>query len=230
METITPKPTKDGSLTFFNHKFQESYHAHSGAAKEAIGKHVEPAELEKRSQKQNTIHILDFCFGLGYNSAAAIDAFLKIKSDKPLTLKITGIENDKEILELMAPIKTPFESDSILKNIIKSALANEKFSMEKNNKKIISNIIIANAEDTIKNLENESFDIIFFDPFSPKKCPNLWTQEIFTDCYRIMKHNGILTTYSCAKDIRNNMKEAGFKTEDGPFIDIYHPGTLGIKS
>ena len=229
METIIPKQTKDGSWTFFNNKFQESYHAHSGAAKEAFGKHVEPAELERRFQKQDTIHILDFCFGLGYNTAAAIDVFLNIGSNKHLTLNIIGIENDPEILKLMATTKTPFQSDSILKNIIKNALANEKFSMEIKNKKIIANIIIDQAESTIKKLESNSFDIIFFDPFSPKKCPELWTQEIFSGCYRIMKINGILTTYSCAKEIRNNMQNSGFNIEDGPFIDIYHPGTLGIK-
>ena len=48
--------TRDQSITFFNEKYQESYHSTSvGAIEEAEKKYVEPANLKEDAT------ILDFC-------------------------------------------------------------------------------------------------------------------------------------------------------------------------
>ena len=67
--------TKDSSITFYNEEYGETYHSVTGAVEEAYKKFAEPA-LEAVKGK-NDIKILDVCFGLGYNSAAAIDEILK---------------------------------------------------------------------------------------------------------------------------------------------------------
>ena len=65
--------TKDNSFTFFNEEFQEHYHSISGALEEANKKFIEPLELK------DGMTILDICFGLGYNTLAAIEKYKNLK-------------------------------------------------------------------------------------------------------------------------------------------------------
>lgn len=207
-----PRPiqTRDNSITFFNEKYQESYHSTTiGAIEEAEKKYVEPANL-----KENSV-ILDFCFGLGYNSLAALMKLPRVK--------IIAIENDKEILKQIQTIEVP-EKYKEKYEIIKQVAKEKEFD----NGKIKIKLILGDAEKEIEKL-NQQFDAVFFDPFSPKKCPELWTEQIFKNIFKLMKPNAILTTYSCAKEIRNNMKAAGFTIKDSAPIGRKAPGTVGIK-
>lgn len=77
---------------------------------------------------------------------------------------------------------------------------------------------------------HENADVVFFDPFSPKKVPHMWTAEFLKDVYDKMNKNAVLTTYSCARVVRDNMKSAGFKVTDGPIIGRRSPSTIAIKT
>ena len=68
--------TNDGSVTFRSDKFDETYHSKSGAVEESFKKFAEPSKVGELA-KSGKIVILDICFGLGYNSAAAIDAIFR---------------------------------------------------------------------------------------------------------------------------------------------------------
>jgi tRNA U34 5-methylaminomethyl-2-thiouridine-forming methyltransferase MnmC len=70
---------------------------------------------------------------------------------------------------------------------------------------------------------------VFFDAFSPNKVPEMWTKEFFSDIYDKMKKNGKLSTYSCAKFVRDNLKQAGFIVKNGPVIGRRSPSTIAIK-
>jgi len=198
--------TRDGSFTFLNEEYGETYHCSTvGALEESRIKYVEPANIKKGD------NILDFCFGLGYNSIAA----LKICKD----ITITAIELDQKILDEIPTNIVPKEY--ITENEIISKALQQK------NDKI--NIIIGDGAKEIKKLPSDSFNAVFFDPFSPGKHKELWSLEIFKECYRIMKTEGRLTTYSCAKWMRNNLKEAGFKVNDGPIFGRKSASTIGVK-
>ena len=71
--TIHPVITDDGSITFWNDHVKEHYHTRTGARLEAEEKYVQPAHLHKQLQHK-PLHLLDICFGLGYNSYAALNA------------------------------------------------------------------------------------------------------------------------------------------------------------
>ena len=73
------------------------------------------------------------------------------------------------------------------------------------------------------------FDIVFLDPFSPRKNPELWSEEFFKEIYSRMKKGAKLATYSCARKIRENLKTAGFKVIDGPNVGRRGPSTNAIK-
>lgn len=206
--------TKDGSMTFFNEQFQEHYHSITGAIEEAREKYAVPAIAflkEKFNKKEiEKINILDFCFGLGYNSIVFVDELRKKNIN--CSVKIIGIDNDIEIIT---------EGRKILTKLIDERIyADEKVELK---------VEIGDASEVIKEIESK-FDICFFDPFSPKKCPQLWTEEVFNDIFKLMKKSGILLTYSCARQVRDNMKKAGFSVKDGPSVGRRGPSTLAIKN
>ncbi len=250
--------TADGSLTFYNEEFKEHYHGPWGAREEAFIKYVDPCKVEER----DSVVILDVCFGLGYNSAAAIE-----RKKPGAHMLIVGLENDKAILEKIKEMEYPFSCKELIVEAI------EKGSATKDGVTLI--MIVGDAREIIKQVgsrqtavrrtsdvvrmtnasQNASeqsehyklqthnytllnsvtchplpfFDVVLFDPFSPRKCPQLWTAEFFKDVFAVMSKGGILTTYSCARHIRDNMKAVGLSVEDGPVFGRRGPGTIARK-
>ncbi len=58
--------TGDNSTTFRNKEYDECYHTKSGAIEEAFEKYAKLCKLK------DGMKVLDVCFGIGYNSLAAI--------------------------------------------------------------------------------------------------------------------------------------------------------------
>ncbi len=215
--------TLDGSVTFHNEQFDESYHSRTGAKEQAVKKYAEPchvAELAKRGY----IKILDICFGLGYNTAAAIDVALATNPD--CKIDIVGLEIDKEILQTILELSNSFQCFDMIKEAVKFNLREHK-TYEHNNIKI--KIKLGDAIETIKQLQGD-FDAVFLDPFSPKKCPSLWTKEFFENIYKVMAPNAILATYSCARVVRDNLRAVGFEVKDGPSVGRRGPSTNAEKA
>ena len=213
---IEEKETRDGSLTFYNSEFDETYHSMSGALQEAEMKHLGPA---KKFFFDGCV-VLDFCFGLGYNSIVA----LTYAKENNLNISVIALENDEEIMDkisiLELPEKYSWAKKFILKGLVKKSYSEDGYSFQ---------LLLGDAAKTISAVKKESVSVCFFDPFSPKKCPHLWDEEVFGDVYTAMIKNSILTTYSCARRTRENMVRSNFKVSDGPTVGRTSPGTIGIK-
>ena len=200
--------TSDNSISFRNAEYDECYHSKSGAIEEAFEKYAKPCKVK------DGMKILDVCFGIGYNTLAAIHT---------ANVEIVGLENDKKILEKIQEVKVPEELKESY-NKIKIAAKKLEYSDDKTKIKII----VGDARETIKNL-NQKFDAVFLDPFSPKKCPELWTAEFFSEIAKKMEKGAVLATYSCARSVRENLKTSGFDVTDGPVIGRRSPSTLAYK-
>lgn len=201
--------TADGSITFYSEKYKECFHSKSGALEESFEKFAKPCNLKPGAK------ILDICFGLGYNSLAAIHLVKNIT--------ILALEKDKEVLKTIQGLDLPHSLKKDFE-IIKQAAKNLSYKDKNTELKII----LGNAVNTIKNL-NERFDAVFHDPFSPPKNQELWTFEFFKNVKKLMKKNAILATYSCARLTRENLTKAGFLVKDGPIIGRKSPSTLAIN-
>ncbi|MGM5483522.1 MAG: tRNA (5-methylaminomethyl-2-thiouridine)(34)-methyltransferase MnmD [Nanobdellota archaeon] len=213
---ITKKvKTKDGSYTFYNEKADEHYHTLTGAFEEAEKKHLEPS----KPYINNGSTIIDFCFGLGYNSFAA----LKYAHKKGYFIKIIALENDNEIIQKINDIDLGTYSQYWNKAEIK-----DNHKIQTPGGEII--FLIGDAKEKINEVENfRKADVVFFDPFSLRKTPEMWSEKVFKDVYRICSDNSIMTTYSCSRKVRKNMEIAGFKVEDGPVVGRKAPGTVAFK-
>jgi len=185
--------TKDGSYTAFNQKYQEHYHALSGAIKEAKEKFYLPAGIK------NGMKILDLGFGLGYNTAVTIH--------NHQDLRITALENDTSILKAISSLPKPKEYEKefqLLKKLVK------KKTLTDSAKNIIE-LIRGNAIDLIYTLPTSYYDRIYFAPFSQINQPEIWCVSVFSELCRILHKKGKMISYPCGKRIKKNLEQVGFK-------------------
>jgi tRNA U34 5-methylaminomethyl-2-thiouridine-forming methyltransferase MnmC len=217
---ILPIITDDGSPSFRNIFYDEPYHSKSGGVEEAFKKYALPLKIW---EKENPI-IFDVCFGIGYNAAAAIDLFLERGQGE---LTIYCFENDIEILKKCLDINPDFKNYGLIQAMIKGFIEkNEEVYSEKNVKLIIKH---GDARLMMETVE-QSADFVFFDPFSPKKHPEMWTSEFFKIVYEKMNPKSILSTYSYARIVRDNLKAAGFTVSAGPTVGRRSPSTIATKN
>ncbi len=211
--TYEKQITEDGSITFWNEKFQQSYHSKHGAYREALEKHVEACRISELAKVCNELNILDICFGLGYNSFVAIAEALKV--NPALKINIVALENDPEIIQKISEI----EYSSDVKFIVESFISGSG----------PIKILIGDARDTLKSLQNDFFDAIFFDPFSPKVCPELWTAEFIAETVSKARAGAYISTYSCARIVKENFKNAACEILEGPKCGRRDGGVLARK-
>ncbi|HLC81608.1 MAG TPA: MnmC family methyltransferase [Candidatus Nanoarchaeia archaeon] len=211
--------TADNTESFLNQEINETYHSQTGAMEEALRKYAEPCQI-KELAKTGSIKILDLFFGLGYNSAMAIQVALE--ANPGCQIEVIGIENDPEIISKIQEVNPPI---GFFQHYKKLSLNRLEFRQGH----ISVKVILQDVKEAIKKLNENYFDAIFYDPFSPKTSPEMWTTELFTEMYRVMKDSGILATYTCARMARENMAAANLIYDDGPIVGRRGPGTIAKK-
>ena len=211
--------TADNTETFFNEEVQESYHSYKGAVEEALQKYVIPCKI-KELAKTGKISILDVCFGLGYNSAKAIDAAME--ENPACEIEVVGLEYDPKIIANIQTVNPPINCYQYYKTLTPKNLSFQQG-------KVKVTVLLGDARETIKTLNENHFDAIFFDPFSPASSPEMWQEAFFKEVWRVMKSSAIFSTYSCARLARDNMAKAGLLYDDGPIWGRRGPGTIAKK-
>lgn len=213
--------TEDGSATFFNEKYQQCYHSKFGAYREAYEKYTIACKIEELAAKQDQIKILDVCFGLGYNSGVAIEKALEINPN--IQIEVIALENDINILKEIKNLEVPASYSEINAELAKIA---DEQQIKADNFQI--KLLLGDARETIRQVDTE-FDAIFFDPFSPKECPELWTAEFIGDAVKLAKPGAYIATYSSARVVKENFTKAGCQITEGPKAGRRTGGVLALK-
>ena len=221
--------TDDGSYSIrskeINNKV-ETLHTSTGAISESFEKFIKPLKLNY----DEDIAILDICAGLGYNSSAAIDDFIK-NSDGTTNLHIDMLEISKPTLAAGLMVPSPIEAHDITKKAIEDALIECDYaSLHLEEMEIPSNIDlrihIDDARQVIQKLEDNAYDAIFLDPFSQNMSPELVSVEFFKEFRRVIKDDGIVCTYTSSAPVRMGFIEADFYVSLGPIFGRFQGGTL----
>ena len=224
--------TDDGSYSInskeINHKI-ETLHTSTGAISEAFEKFIKPMKFNYTDD----IAILDICAGLGYNSSAAIDDFLKNSKDSHLTIDMVEISSATLACGLLVP--SPIKAHDITRKAIEkeliktdyAALELEKTEIPEN---IDINVFIEDARNTVQKLDDDSYDAIFLDPFSQNMAPELFSLDFFKEFRRIIKDTGIVATYTSSAPVRAAFIEADFYIGLGPIFGRKQGGTLASPS
>ncbi|MBF2029957.1 MAG: hypothetical protein IGS48_24925 [Oscillatoriales cyanobacterium C42_A2020_001] len=222
-----PQSTEDGSFTFFSEEFGEAFHSHYGARDEAFQKFATATDLAEKAQ-QGRLRLLDVCYGLGYNTAAALEV---IGATNPTcVVEVMGLELDETVPRAaIAPPLIDSWSNSVQDVLRAIALTHHAVTPTLN-----ATLLIGDARQTMQTVIQSSFqaDAIFFDPFSPRRCPQLWTVEFFQLVTRCLLPTGKLATYSRSASVRAAMQEAGLHIGTIPLGETHLPhewsqGTVG---
>lgn len=213
--------TDDGSNSIYSEEFEQAMHSISGAWEESLFKHIYPSKILET--KLSVINVLDVGFGMGYNSLALLYEINKLNLN--LKVNITSFEYDNSYIDLL--LNTSFEDDRdiIFKKLL---IAFQNGYYEENNFTI--KIIFGDARKSIVKTHDNFFDLVFQDPFSPGKNPELWSLEYFKEIERSLKSNGIITTYSSALHVRGAMTLANLYIAKGPSVGKKREGTLAAKN
>ncbi|MDY6784741.1 MAG: MnmC family methyltransferase [Cyanobacteriota bacterium] len=214
--------TDDGSFTFFCSQFQEAFHSRYGAKQEAELKFVEPCQLKEKAKTSSRLVLLDICYGLGYNSAAAFAAIWQ--SNPHCQVQWVGLELNAEVPQAAIAHHLLDLWPSPIPQLLQRLAATGFVQTPQLNAKLQ----LGDARQTLKALHDEGFkaDAIFLDPFSPPQCPQLWTVEFLALAAGCLQPTGRLATYSCAAAVRTALHLAQLHLGATPAIGRRSSGTV----
>ena len=216
--------TADGSQTLYFPELNEHYHSVHGAVSESIHVFIE-AGLKPKLNNYQSLNILEVGLGTGLNAA----------------LTLVEAETNKTVVNYFAVEPNPLQSEDIIHinyhDISYSTRMNDVIpaihAASKENEEQISPFFIFNYfEKRIQDIEfnNDFFDVVYFDVFSPGVQPEMWTTEVFQKIFNSMKSGGILVTYVAKGEVRRTMKTCGFTIEKLPGFAGKREMTRAVKS
>lgn len=220
--------TEDGSYSInskeINNKI-ETLHTSTGAISESFEKFIKAVKFDYAKDTA----ILDICAGLGYNTSAAIENF--IKNSDNTNLKVDMVEISKATLACGLLVPSPIKEHDITKKAIENELIKSNYarlSLEQSEipDNIEINVYIEDARQCIQKLKSKSYDAIFLDPFSQNMSPELFSVDLFKEFKRVIKDDGIIATYTSSAPVRAAFIEAGFYIGLGPIFGRKQGGTL----
>lgn len=206
--------TGDGSHTILNLEMDETYHSRHGALRESqhvFIRHGLDYWLKNNPERQE-LSIFEMGMGTGLNLILSIEQALNHPNRQffyttleayPLSLDTVRQLNYLSLLSDQS-LSTYFEKIHELPWEQYSEILNN-FSLEKRTQLL---------EDF--SVTGSSFDLIYYDAFAPNKQPELWTLEVMTRIYAMMKSNGVFVTYSAKGQLKRDLKSLGLVVETLP--------------
>jgi tRNA U34 5-methylaminomethyl-2-thiouridine-forming methyltransferase MnmC len=221
---LTLEITGDGSATFYSEEFGEWFHCRSGAYTDAQRNYVDAANIPELA-KAKRLSILDVCYGLGYNTAATLDTIQQVNPDCQVTIR--ALELNAEVPRDAIANNLIHHWTSTTQDILNALSTNYHYKSHT----LDIQLIIGDARQTLQPLMANGWqaDAVLFDPFSPTRCPQLWTVEFFKLTAQCLADDGILATYSCAAAVRSAMEEAGLNIGSLPGVGRPWPCTIATK-
>ncbi len=207
LHQFEPRLTSDGSLTLYSETMQESYHSLHGAIQESRHIFIENGLI---CVQKTQLRVLEVGFGTGLNALLTWQ-----------TAKTRNLEIDYESLEAYPISEDQFKTlDYRLEQTTLPENAFQQLHLTDWGKPEIleSGVFTLTKwlhDFTTFSLEN-SYDLVYFDAFSPDKQPEMWDAELFMQLYKHLNDNGILVTYCAKGEVRRRLQQAGFTTERLP--------------
>ena len=200
--------TLDGSHTLYLEAIDEHYHSTFGAIQESQHVYIHSG-LDLCSS--NDIQVLEIGFGTGLNCYLTLLACLN--SNK--RIRYSSVEKyplPADIWEKLNFGDYYPKASSELFSLLHKAPWNSEVEIQ-------PQFFLHKIEADLLQLDFKNmptFDLVYFDAFSPDKQPELWDQSVFEKLYSNMMDNSILVTY-CAKGyVRRILQAIGFQVDRIP--------------
>jgi len=187
--------TGDGSKTIYSERFGESYHSAHGATKEAMHVFIEAGYLAVEIAE---VSVLEIGFGSGLNAW-----FTMLKAEE---LKRATRYETVELYPVDEIAAQEFSDDE-------NFLALHASSWEEPVEMSPWFVLRKMKCDLLLTTFTQSYDLVYFDAFSPRTQPEMWTKEIFAKLFAVMTSGAVLVTYCAKGDVRRAMQDVGFEVE-----------------
>ena len=195
--------TADGSHTVESAIEGECYHSTNGALQESRHVFIE-AGLKAVAEKQ--LNILEVGFGTGLNVL--------------LTLLETEQSACKVYYETIEKYPIGVDVASQLNYCDMLGISSERFSTLHTcdwdvDVSLSDNFVLKKCNTDLLSFHHSgsSFNLVYFDAFSPSSQPELWSVDVFSNIYRQMQEGGVLVTYSSKGMVKQNLRSVGFSVE-----------------
>lgn len=204
---LKPIETEDGSLTLYSERFGATYHSVQGAKEESRHVFINNGLLFFLDRyPQKALSILEIGFGTGLN------AFLTFLEAERLKVNIHyhTVECYPVPMDIVSQLNF-IEDHSPDEQAVFGKMHGQVWDVEQ---QLSEHLSFSKHLENIESFHlSQGFDLIYFDAFSPKEQPSLWTEDIFRNMYALLKEKGMLVTYCAQGQMKRNMKAAGFKVK-----------------
>lgn len=192
-------PTKDNSFTLYVPELNEHYHSINGAITESEHIYINAGlDFWIKNHQAKNVNILEYGLGTGLN------AYLSILYSDENHLKINYTSLEKYPLTENEWKSMNYSQGDDYFSIIHKAEWRRMVN-------ITNDFNLKKINIDFREFRNiEDIDIIFFDAFNPDIQPQLWTENIFSQCFNSLRKGGILLTYSVKGTVKRALKEVGF--------------------
>lgn len=195
--------TADGSKTLYSATMGESYHSMNGAIQEST--HVFIKEGFRKRQL-DTLNVFEVGFGTGLN---ALLTWQEAEEKKQQVYYETI-----EAFPLEPSTYNQLTFNSPCPSIPADALLRLHECEWGAHIQISPHFSIFKHKAFFESFRfNRTFDVMYYDAFSPGKQPELWTEALFQTVFEAMNPQGILVTYCAKGSVRRNLQHVGFQTE-----------------
>lgn len=196
--------TSDGSTTIHIPEWKESYHSKHGAIQEANHVFIKNG-LSLFEGKD--IAIMEIGFGTGLNAFITFLESSKLKQN----IDYVGVEaypvSNEELAAMNYVAELGVTSQQSIFDIMHQSNWEEKCIID-------GHFDLTKRKQFFDNIVDENyFDLIYFDAFGYHVQPDLWSTEIFRKMYNALKDNGVLVTYAARGVVKRSMIEVGFTVE-----------------
>lgn len=195
MDNLEIRKTTDGSTTLFNKELNEHYHSIYGAVQEAMHIYINAGFLNLR-EEQNAI--LEIGFGTGLN--ALLSAKYALQNRK--NIFYTSIELYPLPLSLIKALDFGIENSELLRLHKLTWGTHEDFCEYFKIRKIQADLLTYN-------LEQEQYDLVYYDAFAPDKQPEMWSENILKKVVDAMRVEAIFVTYSTKGIVKQMLRKMG---------------------
>ncbi len=214
--------TADGSNSLHNLSLHETYHSTHGAIRESVHVFIDNGLACMVDDTRPSIAVLEVGFGTGLNALLTMQqAVTRVRKiiytaidPYPLPEWIWSSLNYPELLNLVAEYRALHRSPWHITTPLHPC-----FDLLK-------------LQTTLQDwqVEENAFDVIYYDAFAPSKQPELWELPLLQKAVRSLREGGIFVTYCAKGQVKRDLKTLRLKVETRPGPPGKKEMTLAFKT
>lgn len=201
--------TQDNSLTLRSEYFSEAFHSLNGAYAETLHNYIQPHQILDLwvEPKRQELNILEVGLGLGLGVQVTFEKIMDLNHENNC-LTYIALELDESLVEYA------MKNQSYLSGLQRYQEQELVYYQAQLDQHSIT-VLVGDARQTLPSFielnKLPKIDVIYQDPFSPRKNPTLWTYEWFDLLAKTCKKDATLSTYCASVSPRKAMLKAGFR-------------------